>query len=83
MSHHASLAFGERSLVVFVTVNHKGTTILDRDTSIAMGVLHVAPLDHHFTVCTDLHLNCRIPQTQPAPMHQYQKSFRPPRDGAK
>ena len=39
-------AFGKRSLVEFVIVNHKGATILGRDTSVAMGVLHVGPPNH-------------------------------------
>ena len=39
-------AFDKRSLVEFVIVNHKGTTILGRDTSIATGVLHVGPPNH-------------------------------------
>ena len=40
-------AYGKRALVEFVIVNHKGTAILGRDTSLAMGVLHVGPLNHH------------------------------------
>ena len=46
MSHH-SLAFRKRSLVKFVIVSHKGTTILGRDTSLAMGVLHAGSFNHH------------------------------------
>ena len=36
-------AFGKRSLVEFFTVNHKGTTILGRDTSTGP-VLHLGPV---------------------------------------
>ena len=40
-------AFGKRSSVEFVIVSHKGTTILGRDTSMEMGILHVGPPSHH------------------------------------
>ena len=39
-------ALGKRSLVEFVIVNHKDATILGRDTSVAMGVLHVGSPSH-------------------------------------
>ena len=39
-------AFDKRSLVEFVMVNHKGETILGRDSSVTMGVLHVGPPNH-------------------------------------
>ena len=44
--HDTVDAFGKRSLVKFVIVNHKGATILGRDSSVAMGVLHVGPPNH-------------------------------------
>ena len=40
-------AFGKRSSVEFVIVSHKGTTILGRDTSMEMGILHVGPPSYH------------------------------------
>ena len=71
-------AFGKRSLVEFVIVNHKGATILGQDTSVAMGVLHVDHPIIPLAVYTSLHLNRRTLQTQSTPIHQHRTSSRRP-----
>jgi hypothetical protein len=73
-------AFGKRSSVEFVIVNHKGTTILGRDTSMEMGILHVGPPNHHThglhslaseqkNTATEIHTDAAASKATPAPRH--------------
>ena len=71
-------AFGKRSSVEFVIVNHKGTTILGRDTSMEMGILNVGPPNHHThglhspvseqeNTTTEIHTDAAASNATPAP----------------
>jgi hypothetical protein len=71
-------AFGKTSSVEFVIVNHKGTTILGRDTSMEMGILHVGPPNHQThslhslaseleNTATEIHTDAEASKATPAP----------------
>ncbi|CAB4006272.1 hypothetical protein BOX15_Mlig014458g1 [Paramuricea clavata] len=73
-------AFGKTSSVEFVIVNHKGTTILGRDTSMEMGILHVGPPNHQThglhslaseqeNTATEIHTDAAASKVTPDPRH--------------